>query len=341
MRISRTWALASLVFSLGCDATSEQADTALPDAALRDAAPPDAAPATLDATTEDASLLADAPMHDAFARDAALDGNAPSSLVEGGQDILFVGNSYVFVNDVPARYRAMAEVTGPVPLRLESTVMGGYRLIQHATDAASEGTPIARWLRTGTAEETAFDVVVLQEQSQISGFPESNAERMNSLRGASMLASLARAKGIDVVLYLTWGRERGDETNPGLFPSFTVMQDRLDEGYRAMAARLRSEGSHVRIAPVGAAFRVVHAQAAMAGDPTVEGTAFDALYEADGSHPSARGAYLAATVILATITGLDPRTFTGPTDLDAATAMSLREAAYAALTDARWSSEAR
>lgn len=328
--IAGSFVLVSLFASTGCGP-----DTNVLDTALRDAGP-----SAEDAPMADATSL-DAPSRDAFAHDAASDANAPMSWIEGGQDILFVGNSYVFVNDVPARYRAMAEVTGPLPLRIESTVTGGYRLIQHATDAATDGTPIARWLRTGTAEETAFDVVVLQEQSQIGGFPEGNMERMDSLRGASMLASLARAKSIDVVLYLTWGRERGDETNPGLFADYVAMQDRLDAGYRAMAAQLRREGSNVRIAPVGAAFRVVHEQAAMAGDPTLEGSSFDALYEADGSHPSPRGAYLAATVILATITGQDPRTFTGPGDLDAATAMSLREAAYSALHDATWSMEAR
>lgn len=292
----------------------------------------------VDASTFDASTDAPVPSTDAGMRPDA--GSLAPSLIEGAQDILFVGNSYVFVNDVPAQYRAIAATFEPLPLRMESTVTGGYRLAQHATDANTDGTPIARWLRTGTAEDTHFDVVILQEQSQIGGFPEGNAERTSSLAGASMLASLARAQDIDVVLYLTWGREHGDEMNPGLFEDFTAMQDRLDAGYRAMAAQLRTEGSHVRIAPVGAAFRVVHARASFEGaDPTVEGSAFDALYEPDGSHPSAQGAYLAASVILATITGQDPRTFSDPSALDPS--MSLRDAASTALHDAMWAAELR
>lgn len=337
------WRSAVVMLGLAGCATSP----APPDAAMSDAAGFDAIVAdsmTADAITADAitadALAVDAPvmrLSDAFAHDA----NAPASLLEGTPEILFVGNSYIFVNNVSGRVRDMAEVIGPSPVRIESAVMGGYRLAQHATDAATDGTRLSRWLRTGTAEETSFDVVVLQEQSQIGGFPEDNAERMASLRGASALASLARDRAMDVVLYLTWGRERGDEANPALFGDFTAMQDRLDLGYRTMAARLRAEGSNVRVAPVGAAFRVVHDESARLGDPTREGTAFDALYDADGSHPSAQGAYLAATVILATISGRDPRTFADPSDLDAITAQRLREAAHAALSDPTWSAEVR
>ena len=324
MRNTLRLAFASLA-ALGCST-----EVAVPDASRTDASAVDL---SADASTPDAP-----PSSDAGVRPDA--GSLAPSLIEGAQDILFVGNSYVFVNDVPAHYRALAAIDGPLPIRTESTVTGGYRLAQHATDASTDGTPIARWLRTGTAEETHFDVVILQEQSQIGGFPEGNAERTSSLAGASMLASLARAKDIDVVLYLTWGRERGDEMNTGLFADFAAMQDRLDAGYRAMASRLRTEGSRVRIAPVGAAFRVVHERAAIGGaDPTAEGSAFDALYEPDGSHPSAQGAYLAASVILATITGQDPRSFTDPSALDPS--MSLRNAASTALHDATWAAELR
>jgi hypothetical protein len=264
--------------------------------------------------------------------------NAGNSLIQGGHDVLFVGNSYIYVNDVPGRYRALADVTGPPPVRLESVVTGGYRLTQHAADANTDGTPLARWLRTGTPADTAFDVVVLQEQSQIGGFPENNPDRVASLAGASELAALARARNAAVVLYLTWGREHGDDTNPGLFADFPAMQDRLDVGYQAMATQLRAEGTVVRVAPVGPAFRVVFDQVTAAGaDPTAEGSAFDALYDADGSHPSSRGAYLAATVIFCTITGANPRALPDGNDLDGPTSTALRDAAGMVLEDPAWS----
>ncbi len=291
-------------------------------------------------TTGDADTTVDA----GGAIDAAVadigpvpDAGPGASLVTGDYEVLFVGNSYVFTGDVPSRVRALA---APRTTRIESIAYGGYRLSQHATDAETDGTALAPWLRTGTPAERAFDVVILQEQSQIGGFPESDATRVESLEGASRLASLARANDASVVLYLTWGRERGDETNPGLFGTFEAMQDRLDAGYRAMAARLRSEGARVRIAPVGAAFRVVHDDLVAAGsDPAAAGSPFDALYSPDGSHPSANGAYLIAVVIHATVTGEDPTTLSDAPDLDAPTSSALREVAARVMRDPDWSSE--
>jgi len=165
---------------------------------------------------------------------------------------------------------------------------------------------------------------------------------MESLAGASDLAALARAGDAGVVLYLTWGRERGDEMNPVLFETFEAMQDRLDAGYRAMATRLRAEGTRVRIAPVGAAFRVIHDGVRDSGaDPLMEGSTFDALYEADGSHPSAQGAYLAASVIIATLTGVDPASLPDGAGLDAAMSAALRDAAREVMFDPVWADEVR
>lgn len=290
----------------------EDAEEGTTDAASGDAGPP-----------EDARPIVDA--------------GSSTSLVEGDYAILFVGNSYVYTGDVPSRSAALAS---PRMLRVHSVAPGGYRLIQHATDAETDGTPLAMHLRGGTAADRAFDVVLLQEQSQIGGFPETQPDRVESLDGARRLASLARGNASSVVLFLTWGREHGDETNPGLYPSFEAMQDRLDAGYRAMAARLREDGTRVRIAPVGAAFRVVHDDLVASGmDPEAEGSAFDALYSADGSHQSANGAYLAALVIHATITGEDPIGFADATDLDASTSSALRDVARRVMADPDWTDE--
>lgn len=306
-----------------------------------DAARLDASAAVVDAASDDAPSLdagptVDAPELDAMGRDA---GAARGSLVSGVHDVLFVGNSYVFTGDVPGRCRALL---GGAPSRIESVVAGGYRLTQHATDAQTDGTALATWLRTGTVEERAFDVVVLQEQSQIGGFPEGQVDRVASLEGASTLASLATANGASILLYVTWGREHGDEMNPGLFPDFSTMQDRLDAGYRAMAARLRGEGARVRLAPVGAAFRLVHDDLVAAGaDPEAEGSTFDALYSPDGSHPSGDGAYLIALVIQASITGADPRAMPDALDLDPAASARYREVAARVMEDPAWESELR
>lgn len=286
--------------------------------------------------------LADAPlgMEDAPSDTAASDGAAPldTPLLGDTHEVLFVGNSYVYVNDVPGHYRAL---TGPLfgTLRVEEVTTGGYTLAQHAMDARTDGTPLARALRTGTPSETAFDFVVLQEQSQIGGFPDGFSDRMASLAAASELAALITARGASVVLYLTWGRERGDELNPGLYPTFTAMQDLLDAGYLGMAARLRTEGATVRVAPVGGGFRLVFEDVVARGaDPLAEGSDFDALYEPDGSHPSPHGAYLAACILAGTTTMADVRAFGDDAALGEETSARLRDACARALSDPRWES---
>lgn len=291
-----------------------------------------AGPAEPDAPGEgDAPGELDAPFTDAPSSDAPLDTPPAGALA-----ILFVGNSYVFVNDVPGRFRSL--LTGRFePLRIEQATAGGYTLAQHATDARADGTPLATFLRTGPAAENDFDFVVLQEQSQIGGFPDGYAERTASVAAARELAALATARGAEVVLYLTWGRARGDELNPGLFGTFTAMQDRLDAGYLAMADVLRADGAAVRVAPVGGAFRIVHEDVVLAGlDPLADGSEFLALYEPDGSHPSVRGAYLSGCVFAGTTTDVDVTTLPDAAKLGPEVSASLRGVCARALADPRW-----
>jgi hypothetical protein len=293
---------------------------------------------------EDVDAGPDGGAVDAFAVDAELADapsrpfpSFPSLLPESGGRTLFVGNSYTFYSDLPAVHAELATELELMPAAPASVTDGGYTLRQHADDAATDGTPLARFLRTGSPDERAWDVVVLQEQSQIPGFPDGSGARLDSEMGASELAGYVDASDGSVVLYLTWGRERGDETNPDLFPDFTAMEAALEAGYRAIAARLIAEDRAVRIAPVGPAFARIHdAVIAAGGDPSAEGSAFDALYDPDGSHPSALGTYLATCVILSTITGRDPETFADALSLSPADAAALRAVAHDTLADPMW-----
>jgi hypothetical protein len=283
--------------------------------------------------------------------DIALDPDVAEALVDTQADLddvaipghaaLFVGNSYVHVNDVPALYRR-----GLTPsfseVRTEQVTPGGYTLARHANDAMTDGTDLARWLRTGTPAETDFDVVILQEQSQIGGFPLVGpgfaSARAATVAAATELSTLATARGAAVVLYLTWGRLNGDESNPTIgYDTYLGMQDRLDEGYITLAAHLREQGATVHLAPVGGGFRLVYEQVIKnGGDPLANGSDFVALYDPDGSHPSLRGAYLAACVLATVATQKDPTYFTDEPTLGPAVSQSLRDTCAAAVTDPRW-----
>lgn len=260
---------------------------------------------------------------DAASAEAAVDPRA----------LLFVGNSYVFVNDVAGRVRALSG------RRVEQVTAGGYRLEQHAADARRDATPLAQWLRTGECPAFALESVVLQEQSQIGGFPATTSQRVASVAAAIELAALARARGARVVLYMTWGRRDGDPDNAGLgFDTFEGMESALEEGYRSLASQLRARGNDVRVAPVGGAFRTVYEDASRAGgDPHAASSDFVALYESDGSHPSPRGAWLAACVLTSVLTGRDAASLGDDAALGPAVSMRLRDACARALRDPRWS----
>jgi hypothetical protein len=262
------------------------------------------------------------------------DGGLPH--VQGGFDALFIGNSFTYVNDVPGHYRAIASAFSPA-VRVEQVAPGGYTLAQHAADARTDGTALARWLRTGTPEETSFNAVVLQEQSQVGSFPNYLSDRIASIAAASELAALARARGAAVILYETWGYEQGDPTNEFINQTFLQMQTALDDAYRDLAALLREQGTEVRIAPVGGALRIVFEDVTLAGgDPLAKGSDFDALYEDDGKHPSLRAAYLAACVIAGTVAGADVRGFVDEPTLGPLLSSQLRDVCARALADPRW-----
>jgi hypothetical protein len=269
--------------------------------------------------------------------DAAADTSVGDAALPRGQRVLFVGNSFTSVNDVPAHYREL--VSDLIPrAQVEQVAPGGYLLAQHAADARSDGSALARFLRTGTAAETAFDAVVLQEQSQLGGFKAKSKDRLASIAAASELAMLAAKVGAVVVLYETWGYERGDPPHElDGYGTFTSMQDALDAAYVGVAAMLREKSIATQLAPVGGGFRLVFEDVTRAGgDPLAEGSDFDALYEPDGIHPSLRGAYLGSCIIAAAITGVDARSLGDEPTLGPELSRHLRDVCARAGVDPRW-----
>ncbi|MEQ8275303.1 MAG: hypothetical protein RMA76_37105 [Deltaproteobacteria bacterium] len=294
----------------------------------------DAGPQSVDAAVEDGGT------HDAGATETPRDGGV--TMMDAGAretvDVLFVGNSYTTSNDVAGLTAAQLR-TESQDVRYETVAPGGRRLEQHAADARTDGTALTRWLRTGSAEETAFDAVVLQEQSQIGGFPVYAAERRASIDAAIELTQRARDRGARVVLYMTWGRARGDAANAIIgYGTFLSMQALLDEGYVSLATYLEAEGFDVAVAPVGGGFRIVYEDVLAAGqDPLDADSDFIALYQEDGSHPSERGAYLAACILARTIDpDLDPSAIEDHPNLGPNVSSALRDVCHRAIHDRRW-----
>ncbi|MCX5794295.1 MAG: SGNH/GDSL hydrolase family protein [Elusimicrobia bacterium] len=198
----------------------------------------------------------------------ARSGEAPAPL-----QVLFLGNSYTSVNDLPGTLTAVARSFGDT-VAADASVKGGYRLMDHARDEQSLAKIKAR----------PWDFVVLQEQSQMPGFDDSQidaetvpyAVRLDGL----IHAANPRAK---TVFFAAWGRKSGDSENCKAIPAvctYESQQRRITWTFDRLAARTSAV-----LAPVGTAWsRVRHAH------PEIE------LYDGDGVHPSAAGTYLAACV---------------------------------------------
>tara|TARA_B100000959_G_scaffold256891_2_gene290490 strand:- start:1214 stop:1912 length:699 start_codon:yes stop_codon:yes gene_type:complete len=183
--------------------------------------------------------------------------------------ILFVGNSYSF--KLPG---ALARLVRNARRKVvvEGVSRGGWTLEKHA---ASKET-LAR------IREGKWDVVVLQEQSQLPAFNRDRRSRQ-MIPHAKTLVTEIRKAGAVPVFFQTWGRRDGDHKNAEAFPkdTFEKMQHRLVIGYREAA--VATEGALV--VPVGEAW----------AREMKEGTG-KRLFARDGSHPSAGGVNFSAEV---------------------------------------------
>lgn len=212
--------------------------------------------------------------------------------------MLLLGNSFVLFNDLD---QAVAALFTDAGAPFETTVRlaePGLTFAGHVEYASTDDTPWA------LAFADAHSWAVLQEQSQIPGFPADEPMRIESAEAALALDALVANTGARTMFLMTWGRLAGDESNAELYPDYPTMQDRLAEGYLAYAAEASADGTRAWVAPAGLAWRKVYEEVlAEGGDPLDPDGRFAALYEADGSHPSRLGTWLAACTIYAAITG--------------------------------------
>lgn len=193
-------------------------------------------------------------------------------------NVLFLGNSYIFANNLPEIISEMTEGTSK-SIKYESVTPGGHTLFQHAVNQTSLSL-----IRNGN-----WDYVVLQEQSQL---PSIDYYRHNAMRPAyqSLYDSIMLYNpNATVVGYMTWGRRFGGQQcenyGDGLYCSadfvdFNHMQDTMSIAYRENAYATDSY-----VAPVGDVWK-----AALDSIPDL------VLHSSDDSHPNYDGSYLAACV---------------------------------------------
>jgi hypothetical protein len=192
--------------------------------------------------------------------------------------VLFIGNSYTYVNDLPETFARLAQAGGhPVETGMEAP--GGWSLADHAASAET----------LDALADSDWDYVVLQEQSQIPSVEEMRTSSMYP--AARSLVQSIRLGEAQPIFFLTWAHLDG---YPDHGMTYEDMQWQIGRGYIGIADELDA-----LIAPVGVTWLT-----ASSLDPSLN------LWQEDNSHPTEQGTYLAACVFYAVIFRQSPEGLT-------------------------------
>lgn len=214
---------------------------------------------------------------------------------QNSKKVLFIGNSYTFIHDIPNITKSLAESAGD-NLTLDKSVFGGYTLELHLNNTST----------INKIKESNWDHIVLQEQSLRPAY-----NFLKFYEGVDLFTELINTITPCVnrtLLYMTWGRQENWN-----YP-YLHMQELTTNAYNNVAKIFDTE-----VAPVGVAWKKVIQER---GDIN--------LYLQDQSHQNIAGAYLAACVFYASIFDKSPVGISYYGSLDEEIATYLQNKAYEA-----------
>lgn len=232
------------------------------------------------------------------------------SIISFGQQtksVLFLGNSYTYVNNLPQLLADMANSTGKT-LIFDINAPGGYYIAEHLTNPTS----LAK-IANGN-----WDHVVLQDQSLALAYP---ATCMNFMPYSVRLDSIIKLHNpcAQTMFYSTWGRKPGDTylctppectVDTWITRTYYEMDSTITAHYKIFADSVKAS-----MTPVGAAWRYIRQNY-----PSIE------LFQSDDSHPSLAGSYAAACCFYATLFRSDPTSITFNAGLSVADATNIKQA---------------
>ncbi|HET8573628.1 MAG TPA: PKD domain-containing protein [Edaphocola sp.] len=185
--------------------------------------------------------------------------------------VLFIGNSYTAVNNLPDMVKEMSMSNGHF-LEAYANTPGGATLQGHLSNSTTQNL----------IQQGNWDFVVLQEQSQIPAFPDGQVA-MIFYPAARALDSLIHVYSpcAKTVFYMTWGRKYGDQDNCASFPPICTY-DGMDSMLRLRYTNAADSNSSF-ISPVGPVWHYLRDNVS-----NIE------LYQNDNSHPTRAGTFAAA-----------------------------------------------
>ena len=221
---------------------------------------------------------------------------------QSNRKVLFIGNSYIYTNDLPNMIKTLASGCGDT-LEYSQSTPGGCTFQNHLSNSTTMG-----YVNAG-----GWDHVVLQEQSQLPSFPYGQVQS-ECFPYAEQLCEAIResAPQANIVFFMTWGRRDGDASNCANYPplcTYEGMDSLLCARYTEMA-----EQNHAALSPVERVWHHLRNE-----HPEIE------LYSSDGSHPSAVGSYAAAVTFYTILFRRSPSCINNDLAVDAAAAQVVRE----------------
>lgn len=227
----------------------------------------------------------------------------PFCFAQQTKRVLFIGNSYTYVNNLPGMVADMAASVGD-ELRHTSSTPGGCTFMQHCSNQSMT-----------LIQQGGWDAVILQEQSQYPSFPQEQVEAEVFPYATQLVNAIyASSPCAEPMFYMTWGRRDGDQMNANVFPvlgTYEGMDSMLCLRYTQMAA-----DNDASLCPVGRVWRMLRTE-----HPEIN------LYDSDGSHPSLAGTYAAACAFYALLFHHDPAELTFSANLNEDVARTIRSTA--------------
>ncbi|KAF0246178.1 MAG: hypothetical protein FD180_920 [Planctomycetota bacterium] len=181
--------------------------------------------------------------------------------------VLFIGNSYTYVNDLPGTVEALAKASGQDPrLQVQGMTAGGATLQVHWDSNAA-----------AAIRDTDWNYVVLQEQS-LTPLSESGRDTL-FFPYARKFHEVIQARGAKSLFYMTWK-----------WPDSKTPQESLTQPYLDITRELGAQ-----VAPAGMALELV-----LKRNPEFQ------FYADKGGHPTPAGTYLVACTFFAAIYDKSP-----------------------------------
>ena len=138
--------------------------------------------------------------------------------------VLFIGNSYLSVNNLPQMVQDLTESLGDHML-MDSKMNGGFTFQSHAYDATT-------YIKI---HSKPWNFVVLQGQSQEPSFPYDQVNQQSLPYAEQISDSVYASNGCSQVnYYMTWGRQVGDPQWDSI-NTFDKMNTRLRNAYLRIA----------------------------------------------------------------------------------------------------------